>query len=158
MLNDIPILAMATDRVDDAPAPEKWRIKRLLGVSTALGLVGLINSGLLLYAFVFYFKLPVDVIQTLFFLKLSVSGHLMVFHARTKGPVLGKNTTPPSRTLLAAVIITQLIATAIALFGIFVTPVGIVPVVLMWAWVGVFFFITEWFKHYAYALADERGW
>ncbi len=156
VLNDIPILAMATDRVDQPGAPEKWRLKNLLGISSALGLVGLVNSGLLLYVFYFVLKIPVPIIQTLFFLKLSISGHLMVFHARSKGPVL--KTTPPSRTLLIAVIITQLIATAMALLGIFVVPVGILEVLGMWAWVTMFFFITEWVKHYAYALSDRLGW
>ncbi|MFN7990882.1 MAG: plasma-membrane proton-efflux P-type ATPase [Candidatus Micrarchaeia archaeon] len=155
VLNDIPILAMATDNVADAPVPERWRVKRLLGVSSSLGLVGLLNSGLLL-CFFFFFQLPVPVIQTLFFLKLSVSGHLMVFHARNKGWVLGG--TPPSMTLLAAVIFTQIIATLMALFGIFVTPISLWMVLVMWLWVFLFFFITEFFKHHAYRIADELKW
>ncbi|VVC02927.1 Copper-exporting P-type ATPase B [Candidatus Burarchaeum australiense] len=156
VLNDLPILAMATDRVDNAPAPEKWRVKRLLGVSSALGLVGLVNSGILLTIFVFVLNIPVEIIQTLFFLKLSVSGHLMLFHARNKGPIF--KGTPPSRTLLAAVIITQLIATGMALGGILVTPVGIQFILLIWGWSVIFFFITEWAKHYAYATTDKWKW
>lgn len=153
LLNDIPILAMATDRVDRPRAPEKWHVRRLLAVSSALGLVGLLNSGLLLFLFFFVAKLPVSIIQTLFFLKLSVSGHLMVFHARSRGPVL--SSTPPSSTLLGAVVATQLVATGMALLGIFVEPIGIWPILGMWGWVVMFFFITEWAKHYAWALADR---
>jgi len=156
VLNDIPILAMATDNVDNASYPEKWRIKRLIGVSSILGLTGLVSSSLLLYIVFFIFKLPIEIIQTLLFLKLSVSGHLMVFHARNKGPVL--KGTPPSRTLLSAVIITQLIATTMALVGIFVTPISIWIILGLWAWCVLFFFITEWFKHYAYAFADKLKW
>ncbi len=156
VLNDIPILAMATDNVVQAPAPQKWRVKRMLGISTALGLIGLVSSGLLLYLFYFVWHLPMVAIQTLLFLKLSISGHLMVFHARTKKPVLGGD--PPSPTLLAAVVITQFVATAMAIMGIFVEPIGMLPIALMWAWVGVFFFITEWVKHGAYALVDRLGW
>ena len=156
VFNDIPILAMATDRVDDAPKPEKWRMKRLLGVSSVLGLVGLVSSSLLLCIFYFYFKLPIAVIQTLLFLKLSVSGHLMVFHARNKGPIF--KGTPPSNMLLGAVLFTQLVATCMALFGIFVTAVSFEYILVIWGWTVIFFFITEWAKHRAYETADERGW
>lgn len=156
VLNDIPILAMATDRVDDAPKPEKWRVRRLLGVSSALGFVGLVNSGILLCVFVFFLRIPVEVIQTLFFLKLSVSGHLMLFHARNKGPIF--RGTPPSGMLLGAVVATQLIATCMALGGIFVKQVEIGYVLVIWGWSVVFFFITEFAKHHAYRIADERGW
>ncbi|MDE1798095.1 MAG: plasma-membrane proton-efflux P-type ATPase [Candidatus Micrarchaeota archaeon] len=156
LLNDIPILAMATDNVNEAPAPEKWKVRRMLGISTALGAIGLVSSALLLYLFYFIFKLPIPIIQTLLFLKLSVSGHLMVFHARTKKPVLTSD--PPSRMLLSAVVITQLIATGMALGGIFVAPVDIGAVVLMWAWVVLFFFLTEGVKYYAYVAVDALGW
>ena len=156
VLNDIPILAMATDNVDNASKPEKWRVKRLLGVSSVLGAVGLTSSALLLSLAFFVLKLPTDVIQTLLFLKLSLSGHLMLFHARNKGPVL--KGTPPSRTLLTAVVGTQLLATGMALVGIFVTPISIWLVLFLWGWTLMFFFITEWFKHYAYELSEQRNW
>ncbi|VVB57360.1 Copper-exporting P-type ATPase B [uncultured archaeon] len=156
VLNDVPILAMATDNVEQPKAPEKWRVKRLLGVSSMLGVVGLFNSGLLLFVFYFVFHLPLAVIQTLLFLKLSLAGHLMVFHARSPGPIFKSK--PPSRTLLAAIVGTQLIATAMALMGIFVQQVGIVEVVGMWIWVFIFLFITEHFKHLAYVAADRMGW
>ncbi|VVB66202.1 Copper-exporting P-type ATPase B [Candidatus Gugararchaeum adminiculabundum] len=156
VLNDLPILAMATDRVEDAPKPEKWRVRRLIGISSVLGFTGLFNSGILLYLFVFVFRIPVMVIQTLFFLKLSIAGHLMLFHARNEGPIF--KGTPPSHALLAAIITTQLIATGIALFGIFVTPVGIDYILLIWGWSFLFFFVTEWAKLHAHRMADERGW
>jgi H+-transporting ATPase len=156
VLNDIPILAMATDNVDNASYPEKWRVKRLMSVSSVLGFVGLFSSASLLFLAFFVFNLPIGVIQTLLFLKLSVSGHLMVFHARNKGPVL--KGTPPSKALLTAVVATQLIATSMALAGVFVTPISIWLVLLLWSWTVLFFFITEWFKRYAYVLAEQRKW
>jgi len=148
VLNDIPILAMATDRVSDSKVPEKWRLKRLMGVSSVLGFVGLLSSGLLLMLFVFILNLPLPVIQTLLFLKLSISGHLMVFHARSKGPVL--KGIKPSKILLISILVTQLIATTMALLGIFVEAVPITTILLMWGWVIIFFFITELFKHWIY--------
>ena len=156
VLNDIPILAMATDNVDNASKPEKWRFKRLMGVSSVLGMVGLVSSALLLCLVFFIIKLPINIIQTLLFLKLSLSGHLMLFHARNKGPVL--KGTPPSKMLLTAVVGTQLLATAMALLGIFVTPISIWLILFLWGWTLLFFFITEWFKHYAYQLSDQMNW
>src|SRR5208283_2745616 len=136
--------------------PEKWRFKRLMGVSSVLGMVGLVSSALLLCLVFFIIKLPINIIQTLLFLKLSLSGHLMLFHARNKGPVL--KGTPPSKMLLTAVVGTQLLATAMALLGIFVTPISIWLILFLWGWTLLFFFITEWFKHYAYQLSDQMNW
>ncbi|MDD5339773.1 MAG: plasma-membrane proton-efflux P-type ATPase [Candidatus ainarchaeum sp.] len=156
VLNDIPILAMATDNVNNATYPERWRVKRLLGVSSALGLVGLVSSATLLCLVSFVLGFSIEVIQTFLFLKLSLSGHLMLFHARNKGPVL--KGTPPSRALLCAVVGTQLLATCMALLGVFVTPISFWLVLFLWGWTVMFFFITEWVKHYAYALAEQRKW
>ena len=62
--------------------------------------------------------------QTLIYLPLSVAGHLTIFLTRTRGPFWSIR---PALALWAAVLGTQVIATLIAAYGLFMTP-------LRWSW------------------------
>ncbi|HUW53705.1 MAG TPA: hypothetical protein VMV99_09860 [Rhodanobacter sp.] len=57
------------------------------------------------------------------YLKLSVAGHLTIFVTRTRGPFWSMR---PARVLWLAVLGTQIVATLIAVYGVFMTP-------LVWA-------------------------
>jgi H+-transporting ATPase len=71
------------------------------------------------------------------YLKLSVAGHLTIFLTRGKRHFW---TRPwPAQILLGAVVITQAIATLIAVFGVFMTPIG-------WGWaLAVWGYALAWF-------------
>jgi len=65
-----------------------------------------------------------DHVQTLMYVKLSVAGHLTIFLTRTRGPFWSIK---PARILVLAVVGTQAVATLIAVYGLFMTP-------LSWGW------------------------
>lgn len=56
--------------------------------------------------------------------KLSAAGHLTIFLTRTRGSFWSIR---PARILWGAVVGTQLVATLIAVYGLFMTPLG-------WGW------------------------
>ena len=60
-----------------------------------------------------------DTLQTLIYLKLSIAGHLTIFVTRTKGSFWS---IAPAPVLLIAVLGTQVVATLIAVYGIFMPP------------------------------------
>lgn len=126
LLNDGAILSIAYDRVRYARAPETWRMQLVLGIATVLGVAGVIESFGLFYLAERVFHLNRDMIQSLIYLKLSVAGHLTVFVTRTRGPFWSIR---PANALLGAVIGTQAVATLIAVYGVFMTPLG-------WGWAG----------------------
>ncbi len=137
LLNDGAILAIAYDRVRGSATPAAWDMRGVLTLATALGLMGVLETFLLFMLADTVFGLDREVIRTLIYLKLSVSGHLTIFVTRTRGPFWTRPT--PSPVLLTAVIGTQLIATMIAVFGILMTPLG-------WAWAGVVWaYALVWF-------------
>jgi H+-transporting ATPase len=80
-------------------------------------------------------------IQTLMYLKLSVAGHLTIFLTRTRGPFWSIR---PARVLWAAVFGTQTVATLIAVYGLFMTPLG-------WGWAAF-----VWGYAIAWALVNDR--
>jgi H+-transporting ATPase len=126
VLNDGAILSIAYDNVHYKNKPEAWNMRLVLAVSTVLGIVGVVAAfGLfVLCERVFHFDRAHT--QTMMYLKLSIAGHLTIFLTRTRGPFWSIK---PAKVLWMAVLGTQIIATLIAVYGIFMTPLG-------WGWAG----------------------
>jgi len=94
------------------------------------------------------------VIQSLIYLKLSVAGHLTIFVTRTRGPFWS---TRPAPILLGAVLLTQLIATLITVFGIFVTPIGWQLALFVWGYALAWFVVNDRIKLMAYRIMDRNA-
>jgi H+-transporting ATPase len=116
VLNDGAILSIAYDRTRYSNEPEAWNMRMVLGVATVLGIVGVLASFGLFYLGEHIFHLSRETIQSFMYLKLSVAGHLTIFVTRTRDRFWSLR---PAPILLGAVLVTQLIATFIAVYGIF---------------------------------------
>ena len=90
-------------------------------------------------------------IQTLMYLKLSVAGHLTIFLTRTRGPFWSIR---PARILWIAVLGTQTIATLIAVYGLFMAPLGWKWAGFVWAYALVWALINDRVKLLAYRIFD----
>jgi H+-transporting ATPase len=90
-------------------------------------------------------------IQTLMYLKLSVAGHLTIFLTRTRGPFWSIR---PARILWIAVLGTQTIATLIAVYGLFMAPLGWKWAGFVWAYALVWALINDRIKLLAYRIID----
>jgi H+-transporting ATPase len=86
------------------------------------------------------------------YLKLSVAGHLTIFLTRTRGPFWSIQ---PARILLIAVFGTQAVATLIAVYGLFMTPLGWGWARFVWGYAIVWFLITDRVKLLAYRVLDH---
>jgi H+-transporting ATPase len=149
ILNDGAILSIAYDNTRYSSQPESWSMRTVLGVATALGIIGVIASFGLFYLGETVFHLNREVLQTLMYLKLSVAGHLTVFVARTRGPFWSIK---PAPILLIAVLGTQLVATLIAVYGLFMTPLGWQWAGFVWAYALAWFVINDRIKLAAYKI------
>ena len=127
LLNDGAILSIAYDNVHYKDKPEAWNMRLVLGISTVLGVVGVVAAFGLFYLGERVFHLDRAHIQTLMYLKLSVAGHLTIFLTRTRGPFWSIR---PAKILWVAVLGTQTVATLIAVYGLFMTPLG-------WGWAAI---------------------
>ena len=90
LLNDGAILSIAYDNVHYRNQPEAWNMRLVLGISTVLGVIGVVSAFGLFYLaeenILAASSVDRDAIQTLIYLKLSVAGHLTIFLTRTRGP------------------------------------------------------------------------
>ncbi len=154
VLNDGAILSIAYDNVRYSNAPEAWNMRQVLGVATILGIAGVIASFTLFYLGESVFHLGRDTIQTLMYLKLSVAGHLTIFVTRTRRPFWSIR---PARVLLLAVIGTQTVATFIAVFGVFMSPIGWGWAGFVWGYALLWFLIADRVKLLAYKIFGSES-
>jgi H+-transporting ATPase len=149
LLNDGAILSIAYDNVHYQHKPEAWDMRLVLGIATVLGVVGPIAAFGLFYLGDQVFHLDRPHIQTLMYLMLSVAGHLTIFQARTRGAFWSVS---PSRILWVAVLGTQVVATLIAVYGVFMTPLGWGWALFVWGYALAWFLATDRVKLLAYRL------
>jgi H+-transporting ATPase len=144
LLNDGAILSIAYDNVHYKDKPEAWNMHMVLGIATVLGVIGVVSAFGLFY-------LGGAHIQTLMYLKLSVAGHLTIFLTRTRGPFWSIR---PARILWVAVLGTQVVATLIAVYGVFMTPLGWGWALFVWGYALAWFLLNERVKLLAYRIFD----
>lgn len=154
ILNDGAILSIAYDRVRAASRPVRWDLKEVLAIASVLGAVGLVSSFGMLWLAHGPLGLVDAKVQTLLYLKLSVAGHLTVFVARTHNRFW---TYRPSWILVGAVVGTQILATAIAVFGLLMEPIGWRLAGLVWGYALAWFLLLDQAKVTAYRLLERRG-
>ncbi len=151
LLNDGAILSIAYDNVHYKNQPEAWNMRMVLGIATVLGLVGPIAAFGLFFLGDRVYHLNHAHLQTMMYLMLSVAGHLTIFQTRTRGPFWSIR---PARILWMAVLGTQIVATLIAVYGLFMTPLGWKWAGFVWAYALLWFFVTDPVKLLAYRVFD----
>jgi H+-transporting ATPase len=152
VLNDGAILSIAYDNVHYSDKPEKWNMRVVLGISTVLGVIGVVAAFGLFYLAERVFHFDHAHVQTLMYLKLSVAGHLTIFLTRTRGPFWSIR---PARILWIAVLGTQAVATLIAVYGLFMTPLGWGWAAFVWGYALAWFLINDRVKLLAYKILDR---
>jgi H+-transporting ATPase len=153
LLNDGAILSISYDKVRYSDQPESWNMREVVGIATLLGVAGVIASFGLFYLGERVFHLNRDMIQSFMYLKLSVAGQMTIFVTRTRGRFWSK---APARILLLAVIGAQLVATLIAVYGIFMAPIGWGWALVVWAYAAAWFLVNDQVKVAGYLILDPR--
>ena len=90
--------------------------------------------------------------QTMMYLLLSVAGHLTIFLTRTRGPFWSIR---PAKILWIAVLGTQTVATLIAVYGLFMPPLGWKLAGLVWGYALVWAVVTDRVKLLGYHFLDH---
>jgi H+-transporting ATPase len=80
-----------------------------------------------------------------------VAGHLTIFLTRTRGPFWSIRA---ARILWIAVLGTQAVATLIAVYGLFMTPLGWGWALFVWSYALAWFLVNDRVKLLAYRILD----
>jgi H+-transporting ATPase len=153
LLNDLPIMTIAYDNTWLDPKPVRWNMRRVLTISTVLGLIGVAETFLLLWIAREHLSLTTAQMQSFIYLKLAVAGHLTLLVVRSKEPFWKKP--HPSAPLLWAVLGTQAVAALIVGLGIIVEPIPWSLVGLVWAYCLAWMFIEDLAKLQLYRHLEQ---
>lgn len=152
VLNDLPIISLAYDNVEPSNKPATIDVKRRFQLTAIFGLVGVATSVIFFLLLQNVFGLNTDSIQTMFFLKLAVSGHMLIYVAHTK-KLWWKHL--PSKQVIWATSLTQLIATAIAISGVFFQGITVWQALLTWGWALGWMQVSELSKQLFYRFSKD---
>lgn len=153
LLNDIPIISLAVDRVKIFKKPAFVKTKDRLILSLLFGFVGVLNSLILFFIMTKILDLPWNTIQTIFFLKLTISGHALIFVAHTSKRWYKFL---PSKEVIIATVSTQIFATFLAISG-FLMPakISFSTALFVWLWAFLWMQISELMKDLKIKLTDK---
>jgi H+-transporting ATPase len=154
LLNDIPILTIAYDNVRPDNDPVRWNMRVVMSVATYLGLMGVIFSFVMFYIGLEILHLDQGPLQTLNFLKFTVSGYLYIYMGRTRGMFWSLK---PSALMVWSGVVSRALATAIALFGWWVPQISWQLVGLVWGLAVLELLITDPLKVVLYRILNHRG-
>ena len=153
LLNDLPILAIAYDNTRVSQKPVRWNLQTLLGISSLLGILGVVAS-FLLFFLLKEAGISEPVIQTMLFLKLIVAGHSTLYITRTDGWFWQKPY--PAPLLLMATFGTEILGTLIAVYGLFIEAISWEQALWMWAYAIAWFVINDIVKWFAFRTLRRR--
>jgi len=143
-LNDLPIISLAFNRVKINNKARNINVKARFVLSSLFGSVGVVNSLLMYFIASNILHLGLPLIQTIFFLKFAVGGHLLILVAHTKEKWYKYL---PSKEVLIAVILTQLTATTLALTGFLMgSKISVGLVIFVWIWAIFWMQVSDWMK------------
>ena len=151
LLNDGAILSIAYDNVHYKNKPEAWNMRMVLGIATVLGVIGPLAAFGLFYLGERVFQLDRPHLQPMMYLMLSVAGHMTIFLTRTRGPFWSIR---PARILWIAVLGTQILATLIAVYGVFMPALGWKWALFVWGYAFAWFLVSDRVKLLAYRVFD----
>ncbi|MFB1486002.1 MULTISPECIES: plasma-membrane proton-efflux P-type ATPase [unclassified Thiocapsa] len=163
LLDDIPIMTIAYDKVETSPRPVRWHMQRILVFSSLMGLLAIAQSfGLVLAgmewmsdpALMARFALDHQHLQTMLFLQLAAGGHLLLFVVRTRRSIF----VPPypSAPLFVAIVATQAVAALMCAYGILVPQLPWSLIGIVWVYVLIWMVVTDVVKLIYYRIQDQR--
>lgn len=154
--NDVPIMTIAYDRTAVDPQPVRWDMRRVLTVSTVMGLTGTAGSFLMLYIALDWPNLPIPKVQTYIFLKMAVAGHLTLFVSRTKDAYWRKPY--PAPVMVWSAVLTKAAATLLCAWGFgLIAPISWPEIALIWGYSIVWSILTDWAKRMVYRHLDHSA-
>jgi H+-transporting ATPase len=155
LLNDVPIMAIAYDnaRIDDKPV--RWNMRELLTIATTLGLAG-VTSSILFFYILEALRFPLALIQPMMFVKLDVAGHSTIYVTRSGEKHFWQRPFPSLKLFLPA-FATRIVGTVIAVFGLFMAPIGWKYAAYIWLYATVWFLFNDFLKVSVYKMLRRRG-
>jgi H+-transporting ATPase len=154
LLDDIPIMTIAYDNTWLDPKPVRWNMRRVLSISSLLGVLAVVETFGMLWIGKEVLHYATPQLQSMLFLQLVAGGHLMLFVTRTQKAFFQKP--HPSWQLFWSIVGTQIFAIILVGFGILVPKLPPLHIVYVWIYNLAWMVVQDLFKLGAYRLINDE--
>jgi len=155
LLNDLPVMMIAYDNAPMDEKPVHWNMREVLTISSVLGLAGVVSSFLIFY-YLQAHSYPLALIQAMLFLKLDVAGHSTLYLTRTGKKHFWEKPFPSLKFFIPA-FATRIVGTLIAVYGIFMEPIGWKLAGFMWCYALLWWLFNDQVKVWTYKILDRKS-
>ncbi|QDT41606.1 Calcium-transporting ATPase 1 [Gimesia alba] len=162
LLDDVPIMTIAYDNTLLPDKPVRWNMRRLLTISSLMGLLSVAQTFTLLligmewmgnHDWLTWIHVTPDHLQTVIFLQIVAGGHLLLFVMRSRS--LFFMPPWPAQPLFLAIVGTQLLAVLMCGLGWFVSPIPWTIIGLVWLYMLVWMVILDLVKLAIYRKVEQ---
>jgi H+-transporting ATPase len=150
LLNDIPIMAIAYDNARIEDKPVSWKMREMLTIAAVLGLAG-VTSSILFFFILERLRFPLALVQPMMFVKLDVAGHSTIYLTRSGEGHFWRRPLPSLKLFIPAMA-TRITGTVIAVYGLFMSPIGWTYAMYIWLYATVWFVFNDFVKVGVYKL------
>jgi H+-transporting ATPase len=143
LTGDLLGMSLTTDNVRPSPTPTTWRVGALTIAGTFMGLAELVYCIAVLATARFGLGFGIDMLRTVAFVVIVFGNQATTYTNRERQRM---GSCRPSRWLVGSSVVDLLIASALAIFGIAMTPLPVVVVGSALAAAAVFAFALDFAK------------
>jgi H+-transporting ATPase len=155
LLNDIPIMAIAYDNAPVDENPVCWKMHEMLTIASVLGLAG-VTSSILFFIILEKLHFSLALVQPMMFVKLDVAGHSTIYLTRSGERHFWKRPFPSLKLFIPAMA-TRVTGTLIAVYGVFMNPIGWKYAMYIWLYATAWFVLNNFVKVGVYKLLRRRS-
>jgi H+-transporting ATPase len=153
LLNDLPIMSIAYDRVEASEKPSKWDMKQVLIIAVGLALTNVVSWFGLYWLCNHHWHLGVTQTQTVIFAGVLIGSNLTLYLSRNRGWLWSRPL--PGLPLATATLATQIVGLVIAALGIYVSPIGWAIALQVYVYLLIWCLINGLLKMGLYELLDR---
>ncbi len=140
---DIPGMSLTTDNVEPSPRPNSWQISKLTIAGVFMGIAELFFCTTTLAVAKYALGYDINKLRTLAFLVLVFTNQAATYLNRDRKRL---GSCPPSKWLIASSVLDLSIGSTLAICGIAMAPLSILPVVQVLVAAAVFAFLFDFVK------------
>jgi H+-transporting ATPase len=145
--NDFVTMSLATDNSKSTTSPNLWNVKNITVASLVVGLLLVIEGGIVVFVGTSYFRLPLAALQTLVMLALVFTSLFRVYIVRERGRFWYSR---PGRELLISSIGATAGFALLGVYGLIIPPVTALEVVFVLAFSAAFTLAIDFPKYYVF--------
>jgi H+-transporting ATPase len=145
--NDFVTMTLSTDNVKHTRNPNNWNVRTITLASAGIGIFFILEGWLTILAGRNIFKLTAEGMRSFVLLMLVFTSQFRIYLVRERGHLWASR---PGKGVLISTSAAIVAFSFLGVFGGIIQAIGVLPVVFLLAFTGLFTFVVELPKYYIF--------